>query len=316
MYSKSYKCYRNSFTYTNLTEQSNPNRSVFISKSLINSRKQESDQDSSEADEDVEALEEEEEEGMSPNLVLDPIKTNSEYTNCLINANNAQSDHTSIKRPISGSGQVSTFDSRLSSIDREPEKFATAQNSIRNIHNMLDGKREYDAKSETSTRENKKPIMKLDLSSILNGKLPSQHAPIPENISYHPQTVTNTANNSQVNSLNNSQTKASLNLAEQSKENNKRILPKLNLPIIENISLCNTAVQSFKTSENTHTSAQVQSENIALNTSNRVSLEHYVNVLVEENEMLRKVAIQKRKILNYNFVLNRTLNTLIMKIFN
>jgi hypothetical protein len=130
--------------------------------------------------------------------------------------------------------------------------------------------------------------MKLDLSAVLNNKQTGS--------AYQAQTVPNTATNSMMNSLNNSQAKVSPILPDQLKEKQaakaKQNLPRLNLSVFaDNSTLSNLAGASIKTSTNTYTinSGQGQSDNVGLNTSNRAQIEQYMTALSEENENLKKV---------------------------
>lgn len=270
------KVLRSSYLFSNISEQSNPNRSAFINKSLIGPKRRGSDQEFSSEDDDDEQNEDLSADMLDSNKVIGSDCLRSPSSDETGNAN---------RKSNRISNSLSTFSSRFSSTQKDNEK--PSQLSARQLSaRQLEYSKISKADSSRYQSESKKPFMKLDLSAVLNNKQTGS--------AYQAQTVPNTATNSLMNSLNSSHAKVSPILSDQLKEKQavkaKQNLPRLNLSVFaDNSTLSNIAC--IKTSANTCTinSGQGQSENVGVSASNRAHIEQYMAALSEENETLKKV---------------------------
>lgn len=294
------KSLKSSYIYSNLADTSNPNRSVLINKSIINSRKYSSDSEFT--DDDDETPRE------MPGSILGSVRSNyPESGRVLPNSDNSIRHDRKVSSTGEHHRQISSFDSKFSSTDKEPEKISTAVNSTRN-----QVEKEYNLKSAPHSVNNSmifsgKPSMKLDLSSILKAK----HTQ-PVHVSLHLQSANtntnnnnnsfnNTANTSLFNSLNNSQIKISPILERPIHKDipidSKKAHPRLSLtsgtiPGLDTQSSGSNVTATFKLSNNHNAqNSHTQFEGYNQTQSNQNAMESYINNLLEENQGLKKVPL-------------------------
>ena len=287
---KDAKCLRNSYIYANLLSSSNPNRSVLINKSIIQSRKYSSDSAF------TEELEEEEEDFPQEiaGSILGSVRSNYVESAGLALSENSRQHERQLSSQLDNRRQTSNFDTKTVSVDREPEKISSGHDSTRNPESDTHPK--FGNRSgSTSLMKSAKPSMKLDLSSILKTKRAQ-----PANSSLHlPMTLgshLNTANTSLFNSLNNSQIKMSPILAETEKPTPisspqpLKTLPTLDLREAEGLGSVKNTTASFKIPEN-QTALTVLShlDQMNLNESDRETVENCINTLTAESYDLKKV---------------------------
>lgn len=298
---KNPKSLKTSYIYSTLIDTSNPNRSALINKSLINSRKYSSDS------EFFDEFEEEEDTPQDiPGSILGSVRSNFIESAGLPTSENSTRHDRKQSNVGEHHRQISNFDSKFSSTDKEPEKVSTANNSTRNPPD-----RDYTSKPSsksvnTSIIQSNKPSMKLDLSSILKNKYAQ---PVHASLQLHQNgSYNNTATTSLFNSLNNSQIKISPILADPHGErptpkgiplDPRKVPRRLNLSIGDALSSGSNVTASFKTSAHFAGIPNLAPcENIGANTSSRNLVENYMNSLVEENQGLKKVLFMLKHVYN------------------
>ena len=297
-FSKGYKVFKGSFIYTNTINTSNPNRSVLVNKSLINSRKQTSS--SSEASEDF--LNEDELLQDMPNCsILGSLRYLD--TGGVATTENSARQEKSQNISLDISKAISNFDSKLSSVEKD---ITPTTRLISQRFQTKSNKKITTGASSTSRvmvepilRSSEKRVkMKLDLSSVLI-------CPNPRNLMMPMLTATsNGIQNASIEKISPITGHVDLPLNKTTPYTTNKTLPKFNGFGIENI----TGITPGRSSGNypkflhqqnlTWNSSLNQSDN-AFGSSNRVLIERDMNNLLEENESFKIVTNYIIKLLMY-----------------